>query len=327
MSNKKQNLIWSTSLLLLFVFTGCKDNSLKTTQKERTKQWVSILEKSSSPAKVIKDELLLGNSVLVSETPGYNENILFLQYLIPILYESGTKDIGVWFLDASQQSNIDTFLKGNGTMKEANKILSIGSPMANYKEYANLLILVAQFNKNLEPDEPMFRLIGLSEKGDLSLKGLNTLNKSSINNDEAKDITKSNESENPENPPVEIENSNNITFIWWKREGIASFKLGQQKSKLFFLHAPVNQTLTGTESAEKEAILFEKALLEISPYDYVKAVSLDSVKDLISDSVAWDWYILTSPASQFTIFNNKDGASKELPSSCESDLKKFKKEL
>lgn len=324
--NNKQ-LITITLLLLtpLFLFIGCKGKNKQNQKEERTKQWVSSIEKSLSPAETLKSEILAVDTIIISENPGYYENILFLEYLIPLLYDSDITNMGVWFLEASEQKKIDTFLKGNETFQDALQILSKGSPMANYDEYANFLLLVSQFNKNLEKDEPLFRLIGLSEKGAISHNGLQSLNRERVSEEPTKDSTESPENEVIDNP--KINESQKAIFIWWKREEIASFKLSNKNSSLFFLHAPPNRNLPVSESAVKEAILFERAAHTISPFDRIKAVPFDSVKDLITHSVVWDWYILTGPASEFTPLKSSSETNKEISSQLESDLKKFKKEL
>lgn len=328
MNNKKFNTILLLSILVLLYSTGCKNEKKEKSVMVKTKQWISVMESSPSPAKAIKAELFKGNTVLVSETPGYIENIAFLQYLIPSLYDSGITTIGVWFLEASEQNNIDSFIKGTGTFKDGANILAQGESEVNYDEYINFLLNVSLFNKNLEKGEPIFRLIGLSEKGSISLNGLKILNrteKDEVSTEEDKSTLEA----NPESPDVEPENDkkNESVFIWWKREGIVTFKLNNQKSTLFYLHAPPNPTLSSIESANKESLLFEKALVKVSPHDYVKAISLDSVTDLISNDVAWDWYILNGPASQFNPLKESNTSNKDISSQWKSNLKKFQKEL
>lgn len=94
---------------------------------------------------------------------------LLIQNLIPTLHQNGIYNLGLEFLRAGDQTDIDNLLSAEAYDETlANRLFWNQWPFWGYQEYVDILQVAWRFNKSLPPDVRRFRVVGLNAYMDWS---------------------------------------------------------------------------------------------------------------------------------------------------------------
>ncbi len=103
--------------------------------------------------------------VLLGEFPGGNvkQHLLFLQGIVPELYNSGIRNIAVEFAKSGDQRKLDAVLTADQYIeKDVEEILFNYMSIWGYQEYANVFKAVHLHNSGLSSGAEPMRIIGIS---------------------------------------------------------------------------------------------------------------------------------------------------------------------
>ena len=119
------------------------------------------------PADYILAEFQEHDVVLLGELHRIRHDPLFVQELIPLLYNSGIRVLGFEFVYTEDQPDVDRLLSGEAyDEKLAIDILRRPGGIWPYQEYLDVLKAAWRVNSNLPPDAEPFRLAGLGPRVD-----------------------------------------------------------------------------------------------------------------------------------------------------------------
>ncbi len=163
---------------ILFLFVGlCCINQLsaqKITEKSAenetlTKTASFISENASSPETYLVEKFNNYDVILLAEDHAVRDNLLFVNEIIPGLYRSGVRTLGMEFGASENQHILDSLLVAPAYDEQtARDIMYFYNVGWAYKEYMNLYKKAWEFNQTLPEHAPKFRILNLSYQFDWS---------------------------------------------------------------------------------------------------------------------------------------------------------------
>jgi len=146
-------------LLLSSFLSGCVENRPQTTTDAMV-SWLS--ENGQDPVDYVVSSFKDHDIVFLGEDHRVKHDSLFVQSLIPELYDNGIYVLGMELLCSEDQERIDRLL----TASEYNDSLACAllrhyDPSWAYQEYVDILYAVWRMNE-AHPEGPAFRIVGLS---------------------------------------------------------------------------------------------------------------------------------------------------------------------
>jgi hypothetical protein len=123
-------------------------------------------ENRRTPADILDEELVTGRSaILVQDEKLRADTIDLMRSLTPVLYDLGIRDVGVFFLNASKQDELDGYIVGGDGITLPGKLLLSADAALGYREYCDYMEYVRNFNQMLPPGLDPIRLLALAENG------------------------------------------------------------------------------------------------------------------------------------------------------------------
>ncbi|MEW2923097.1 hypothetical protein AB1A65_16625 [Muricauda sp. ANG21] len=131
---------------------------------------VSYLKSNwKSPEQYVIDKFQNHDIIFLSEDHGVKHNLLFVQDLIPSLYDAGVYSIGMEFGASEDQSRLDSLITAPVYNEDiARQIMYNYNVGWGLKEYMDVYRAAWEFNKSLSKFDKKFRIINLSYKFDWS---------------------------------------------------------------------------------------------------------------------------------------------------------------
>jgi hypothetical protein len=156
-------------LLLSACLISCGDSSAGNGNTEEQQLIIRLERNSVNPGQLIADLSEESSVILIAETRGFRENLLVLEYLVPVLHSRGITSMGIWFADDLYQDTLDRLLSDPDESESlADEIIRLSSPRWGYTEYRDFLLYVRNFNLSLPENEKPFTLIALGSRNGLS---------------------------------------------------------------------------------------------------------------------------------------------------------------
>jgi hypothetical protein len=127
-------------------------------------QWLD--ENRITPADLLEEELATGRSaILVQDEKLRADTIDLMRSIIPVLYDLEIRDVGVFFLNASKQDELDGYIVDGDKITLPGKLLLSADAALGYREYCDFMDYVRGFNQKLPSGLNPIRLLALGENG------------------------------------------------------------------------------------------------------------------------------------------------------------------
>ena len=162
-------------ILIVAVFltlAGCSSEktslpTLEPGQRAELQAWLQ--EHGASPEDYIASKFLDHDIVFLGEYHRIRHDPLLVQNLIPVLYRNGIYNLGLEFLRARDQADLDHLLAaGHYDQALANRLFWRQWPFWGYQEYVDILGAAWSFNRGLPVGARPFRVVGLNARTDFS---------------------------------------------------------------------------------------------------------------------------------------------------------------
>lgn len=154
---------------ILILLTSCRPKLSLVSFEDASSLHRRLDENRETPAGLLAEELSAGRSiVLVQDDLLRADTVDLMRSLIPILYDLGIREIGLFFLNTINQEELDRFVVNGDDVTRAGKLLFSADAALGYLEYCDFMIYVQDFNQRLLPDETPMRLLALGEDGKVS---------------------------------------------------------------------------------------------------------------------------------------------------------------
>ncbi len=168
----KHALTLISGAAVVMTSVGCSTQRipLPTLDPQRQVELLAWLdEHASSPEEYIASKFVDHDIVFLGEYHRIRHDALLVQNLIPILYRDGIYILGIEFLRARDQPDVDDLLAGD-TFDEAlaHHLLWSQWPFWGYEEYADILRAAWLLNSSFPPEARRFRVVGLNAVMDWS---------------------------------------------------------------------------------------------------------------------------------------------------------------
>lgn len=122
-----------------------------------------IRNNALSPEKYIIEKFLHYDIILLGENHLVKENLLFVQDLIPKLYQNGVYNIGMEFGASESQKELDELVNAAEYIEEkAREIMFTYNVAWGFQEYIDIYKAAWKLNRSLPPDARKFRILNLS---------------------------------------------------------------------------------------------------------------------------------------------------------------------
>ncbi|MFY8003524.1 MAG: hypothetical protein ACOVNR_01730, partial [Chitinophagaceae bacterium] len=143
------------TIAILFAFNW----AIAQSQTAAIKQF---LQKASSPQQYIIEKFKTNQVVLLGEQHVVQQNLLFVQSMVPILYKNGVRNIGMEFGASENQLLMDSLVTAPQFSDSlATKMMFDYNVTWAFKEYLEVAKAAWQFNKTLPKSAKPFRIINL----------------------------------------------------------------------------------------------------------------------------------------------------------------------
>lgn len=172
-SNSPVTRRFAPGLLLLFgllaLLTSCRPELTSVSLEDALSLHRWLDESRTTPAGLLAEELAMGRSVVLAQDELLRaDTIDMMRSLVPVLYDLGILEIGLFFLNAEKQEELDGFIMDGNSETRSGKLLFSADAALGYLEYCDFMVYVQDFNQRLLPDETPMRLLALGEDGDVS---------------------------------------------------------------------------------------------------------------------------------------------------------------
>ncbi|QEN07349.1 hypothetical protein EXM22_04850 [Oceanispirochaeta crateris] len=147
----KYTALFSMTLLLLF---SCKAKDLAIPDADERQMFNSLVHNGISA--YIDKELEAGHKILINGNSSSVEQFALLKYLIPVLHDKDSLNIGFWFLRGNSDEEIISYLRGDQDALSASELLFNTDPvLCGFQEYADFLAYMKEFYESLDTKEDM----------------------------------------------------------------------------------------------------------------------------------------------------------------------------
>ncbi len=158
-------LFSSTLLLAQTANTGYEDAKNATYEKAAA----FLRENANSPERYLMEKFSTYDVILLAEDHAVQDNLLFVKNLIPLLYASGVRALGMEFGASEQQHTLDSLLTAPAYNEQmARDMMYFYNVGWAYVEYQDLYRAAWEFNKHLPENASGFRIINMSYQFDWS---------------------------------------------------------------------------------------------------------------------------------------------------------------
>jgi hypothetical protein len=141
--------------------------TLEPGQHAELRAWLD--EHGTAPELYVASKFKDHDIVFLGEYHRIRHDVLLVKNLIPILYRSGVYYLGLEFLRAWDQVDIDSLLSADVYDEAlANRLFWNEWPFWGFQEYVDILQAAWRLNKSLPPDARQFRVVGLNARMDWS---------------------------------------------------------------------------------------------------------------------------------------------------------------
>ncbi|MEP7129461.1 MAG: ChaN family lipoprotein [Chitinophagales bacterium] len=124
---------------------------------------VYLTENGMKPADYVIEKFKANSVILLGEDHGVQQNLLFVQSLIPVLYANHIYNIGMEFGASEDQSMLDALVTAQAYDEDiARKIMFHYNVAWAFQEYRDVYKKAWEFNRTLPQSARKFRIINLS---------------------------------------------------------------------------------------------------------------------------------------------------------------------
>jgi hypothetical protein len=148
-------------LLALPFFFSCSGQAEKhrIIKEELTLLGRYIENNRQTPSETVEALTEKPGTLIIAVPEGYAETPEWIRFLIPVLYNRGITELGVFFLSPEGSPDAESVTTpGAWNEKGAERALYLADPSWGYAEYRDLFAYTEHFNSLLDPGETRFRL-------------------------------------------------------------------------------------------------------------------------------------------------------------------------
>jgi hypothetical protein len=128
-----------------------------------------LSENATSPETYLVEKFCIYDIILRAEDHAVQDNLSFINNLIPILYQSGVRNLGMEFGASEKQHTLDSLLVAPEFNEQlARDMMYFYNVGWAYKEYQELYRKAWEFNQSLPENAPKFRILNMSYQFDWS---------------------------------------------------------------------------------------------------------------------------------------------------------------
>jgi hypothetical protein len=152
--------------VLLLLLTSCRPEppTVSVSDVKALDNWLD--ENRTSPGKVLEEILKDGQSIVfLQDNQLRADSIDLMKALVPVIYDAGVREIGLFFLDMKEQEELDSWIQGKNRDSQAEKLISNANASLGYMEYCDFLRYIREFNSELAENETAVHLLGLGNRG------------------------------------------------------------------------------------------------------------------------------------------------------------------
>ncbi len=154
---------------LLTLLTSCRPELPSFSLEDALSLHRRLDESRTTPAGLLAEELAAGRSAVLAQDELLRaDTIDLMRSLVPVLHDLGVREIGLFFLNAEKQDELDGFIIDGDNKTRSGKLLFSADAALGYLEYCDFMVYVQDFNQRLLPDETPIRLLALGEDGNVS---------------------------------------------------------------------------------------------------------------------------------------------------------------
>ena len=165
--------LYSVSLILflLFLLTSCHPELPIVSQENEDRlsleKWLN--ESRRTPGELLSEELMAQRSVvLAQDNPLRSDTIEMMRALLPVIYDAGVRELGLFYLDSAQQMELDAYILDGSDKTRAEKLLFSANAALGYSEYCDFILYLREFNESQNESEEAIRLLALGDNGKTS---------------------------------------------------------------------------------------------------------------------------------------------------------------
>ncbi|MDA3956519.1 hypothetical protein [Oceanispirochaeta sp.] len=141
-------------LFFLFLFLSCRVQTISTPTPEEQRQYNDIPRRGI--AILLDQEIQNGRKILISGNSQAPEQFELLRYLLPVLHDQDSLNIGFWFLEGNSDQEILSYLKNDSAALSESELLFNTDPLlCGFQEYVDFLIYMRDFYNSLDHQETM----------------------------------------------------------------------------------------------------------------------------------------------------------------------------
>ncbi len=167
-----KTLALASMICALLALTGCADEklalpSLSPEQRAELQEWLD--EHAASPEEYVASKFAHHDIVFLGEYHRIRHDALLVQNLIPVLHRTGIHNLGLEFLAAADQDDIDRLLAADTYDDSlARDLFWRAWPWWGFREYVDILRVAWELNHSLHEGAGRFRVLGLNARQDWS---------------------------------------------------------------------------------------------------------------------------------------------------------------
>lgn len=161
----------SLILFLLFLLSSCSQELLIESQSNEDRisleKWLD--ESRRTPGELLSEELMAQRPVVLAQDNLLrSDTIEMMRALLPVIYDAGVRELGLFYLDAAQQMELDAYILDGSDKTRAEKLLYSANAALGYSEYCDFILYLREFNESLDEGEEAIRLLALGDNGKTS---------------------------------------------------------------------------------------------------------------------------------------------------------------
>jgi len=152
--------------VLLLLLTSCRPDppTVSESDVKALENWLD--ENRTSPGEVLEEVLKNGQSIVfLQENQLRADSIELMKAIVPVIYDAGVREIGLFFLDMNEQEELDSWIQGKDRDSQAEKLIFNANAALGYMEYCDFLRYIREFNSELTENEAAVRLLAMGNKG------------------------------------------------------------------------------------------------------------------------------------------------------------------
>ena len=160
------------AIFALLLLTSCRPElpGISEDDREALDKWLD--NSRQTPRELISEELAAGNSLLFAQDNLFrHDSFELMKALVPLIYDSGVRKLGLFFLDSGLQEELDRLIllgEDFSSTDSPEKLLLSSNAALGYTEYRDFISYIRNFNLRIPNGDSPLRLLALGEKGKTS---------------------------------------------------------------------------------------------------------------------------------------------------------------